>query len=267
MQSKGLTSELIAEFIGTALLVLFGDLVVAMAVFNGAYAGQWQPSVLWGATVTLVVYATGAVSGAHINPAVTLGLAAFRGFPKAKVLPYMIAQVIGGAVGAAVLYIMTSPLFAAFETAKNIVRNTDAGVATAKIFATYPGANVDVAHGFLIEIVLTAMLFMVIIAIGDDRSPLKVGSNLGPLFVGLAVALLVGVGGPLTMASMNPARDFGPRLFMVLAGWGSTAIPGPNGYVLAGSIAPFVGALVGGLLYDFGIRAGVVPAASQKKAA
>lgn len=251
---KTFTGELLAEFLGTGLLVLFGDFVVATAVLYGSYSGQWQPSILWGLTVMGLVFVFGGVSGAHFNPAVTITVGLFRGFPKAKILPYIIAQVLGGAAGAAVLHGLINSRLVAFEAAQNIVRSTAAGEATARIFATYPGADVSVLNAFFIEVAITMALLLVILAIGDDRQEGAPKGGLGPVVVGATVALLVGIGGPWTMASLNPARDFGPRIWMAIAGWGSTAIPGPNAYMWAPILGPIVGGILAGLIYEGLVR-------------
>jgi len=248
---QSLTGELIAEFLGTALLVLLGDAVVATATIFDAYGGQWHPSILWGLTVAMLVYIFGGVSGAHFNPAVTLGVGFFGSFPKSKILPFIIAQVAGGFFGASVLYGIIGPKIVAFEAANNIIRGGDGGVTTARIFSCYPGDGVTVGMAFFIEIVLTMMLLLIVFAIGDERNSGMPKHGLGPLVVGLVVALAVGIGGPWTMASLNPARDLGPRLFMSVAGWGANAIPGPNGYFWVPSLGPIAGGLLAGVIWKY----------------
>lgn len=264
MANRQGVGELISEFIGTFLLVLLGDGVVAVAILTGAYSGQWQPSVLWGLTVTMIIYATGAVSGTHINPAVTLTMAAFRGFPRAKVLPYIAAQMAGGFLGAAALYGMMAPMFTKFEAAKNIVRGTAASEQTARVFSTYPHADLPAFNAFLVEIALTFCLLFVILAVTDGKNGMAPQGNFGPYVIGALVALLVGVGGPLTMAAINPARDWGPRIFAALAGWGTVAIPGPNGYAWVPLLGPVVGGLVAGVVYDRFVRS-YIPGVTQQK--
>ncbi|MFZ5816569.1 MAG: MIP/aquaporin family protein [Bacillota bacterium] len=251
---KTFTGELMAEFLGTALLVLLGNGVVATAILMGAYQGQWQPSILWGLTVAGLVYIFGGVSGAHFNPAVTLTVAFFRDFPKAKILPYILAQVAGGFAGSAVLHGLISSRLTAFEASKNIVRDTAAGEATARIFSTYPGTDVSAMNAFFIEIVITMMLLMVILAITDNRQAGAPQGGLGPVVVGATVALLVGIGGPWTMAALNPARDLGPRLWMAVAGWGPTAVPGPGGYMWVPILGPIVGGILAGFVYENLVR-------------
>lgn len=246
---NNLTGELISEFIGTGLLVLLGDAVVATATIFGSYGGQWQPSILWGLTVAMLVYIFGGVSGAHFNPAVTIGVSLFGSFPKGKVVPFIIAQVAGAFAGAAVLHGIIGGKLAEFEAAKGIARGAAQGVTTASIFSCFPGAGVSPMVAFFIEVVLTMMLLLIVFSTGDDRNATMPKGGLGAAVVGLMVALAVGIGGPWTMASLNPARDFGPRLWLALAGWGANAFPGPNGYFWVPSVGPIVGAIVAGLIW------------------
>lgn len=238
---KNLRGALTAEFIGTGLLVFFGNGVVATAILYGAYQGQWQPSILWGLTVMAIVYCIGAVSGAHINPAVTLSQALFRGFGWMKAVYYWIAQLAGGFAGAALLHGVIAP----------VLRTQGFNETTARIFSCYPGANLPNFNAFLWEVMLTMMLVMVILAIGDAANDGRPMGGLGTIVVGATVALLVGIGGPWTMASLNPARDLGPRLWMLVAGWGDIAIPGPNGYWWVPVLGPLVGGgVIAPLVYD-----------------
>lgn len=264
---KSYFGELTAEFLGTALLIVLGDGVVATAVLHGAYQGQWQPSILWGLTVMGLVFVFGGVSGAHFNPAVTLTVGFFRDFPKHKILPFITAQVAGAFSGAALLYLMIGSKLATVEAAKGIIRTSAGGSATAMIFTDFPGADVPIFSAFLFEVVLTMVLLLVILAIGDNRQAGAPKNGLGPVVVGATVALLVGIGGPWTMAAINPARDFGPRLFAFIAGWGQTALPGPNFYFWVPIVGPILGGVLAGVIYELVLRKHLPAAADEKKAA
>lgn len=234
--TKGLKGPLLGEFLGTMFLIILGDGVVATAILNKAYQGQLQPSFLWGLTVTLLVYAFGAVSGAHFNPGVTVALAAFKKFPWANVLPYIVAQVAGAFVGAAVLYGIVSPNITTYD------------VGTAKIFGAYLADGFPVINGIFMEIAMTALLLFTIFAIGDIYNTGTPTAGMGPVIVGFVVTLAVAIGGPWTMASINAARDFGPRLFVAIAGWG-TDVAFKD--IVVTSVAPFIGAILGGGLYQW----------------
>jgi glycerol uptake facilitator protein len=262
--------ELLAEFLGTLVLIAFGDGVVAMAVAalnqSGrgtqifAASGDWL-LIAWGwaLAVTFGVYVAGGVSGAHINPAVTLALAVRRDFPWRKVIPYWVAQLVGAFVGAALVYLVYRQAIGSFEAAKHITRGTLGGAAdstpTFSIFATFPAPyfGSSMIGPLIDQIVGTAFLLMFVLALTDERNqPPK--SNLAPLLVGLAVAAIGMSYGANAGYAINPARDFGPRVFAWLAGWGRVALPGVHGYVWVPIIGPLVGGVVGAVVYDLFIR-------------
>jgi len=274
--------ELLSEFLGTLVLIAFGDGVVAMAVAalnqSGrgtqifAASGDWL-LIAWGwaLAVTFGVYVAGGVSGAHINPAVTLALAVRRDFPWRKVVPYWVAQLVGAFVGAALVYLVYHQAIGSFEAAKHITRGTLGGAAdstpTFSIFATFPAPYFGSSTiGPLIDqIVGTAFLLMFVLALTDERNqPPRM--NMAPLLVGLAVAAIGMSFGANAGYAINPARDFGPRFFAWLAGWGRVALPGVHGYVWVPIVGPLVGGVVGAVVYDLFIRdvlvaRGVPPAA------
>jgi glycerol uptake facilitator protein len=262
--------ELLAEFLGTLVLIAFGDGVVAMAVAalnqSGrgtqifAASGDWL-LIAWGwaLAVTFGVYVAGGVSGAHINPAVTLALAVRRDFPWRKVIPYWVAQLVGAFVGAALVYLVYHQAIGSFEAAKHITRGTLGGAAdstpTFSIFATFPAPyfGSSMIGPLIDQIVGTAFLLMFVLALTDERNqPPK--SNLAPLLVGLAVAAIGMSYGANAGYAINPARDFGPRFFAWLAGWGRVALPGVHGYVWVPIIGPLIGGVVGAVVYDLFIR-------------
>ncbi|MEU6476896.1 MIP family channel protein [Streptomyces sp. NPDC047017] len=267
---RGLWGECLAEFLGTLVLISFGDGVVAMAVaalpgsgrtegpttfFLGA--GDWL-LVAWGwaFAVTFGVYVAGGVSGAHLNPAVTLAFAARRKFPWAKVVPYWFSQLVGAFVGAALVYAVYHDAINTFDHAMKGPKTNGHTLSSFSIFATFPAPYFHGGNwGPLVDqIVGTALLVMLIVAVVDLRNT-AVKANLGPVVIGLAVAAVGMSFGANAGYAINPARDFGPRLFTFFAGWGDLALPGS----LAGSfshywwipiVGPLVGGLVGVLVYD-----------------
>ncbi|AEJ41113.1 MIP family channel protein [Sulfobacillus acidophilus TPY] len=252
--------ELLSEFLGTMVLLAFGDGVVAVAVvgltmsgrtlviFQGA--GGWL-LITWGWAMAVVmgVYVAGGVSGAHLNPAVTLALALKKDFPWRKVLPYWGAQLAGAFVGAAIVYVDYFHAINAWNLAHHVMSRASAGgLTTFSIFATFPAAYF---HGQMIwalvdQIIGTFFLVLFVLAIGDSRN-LGVQSNLGPFIVGMAVAAIGMSYGVDAGYAINPARDLGPRIFAYLAGWGANAFPGPSGYFWV----PIVGPLIGGGVAPF----------------
>jgi glycerol uptake facilitator protein len=262
--------ELLSEFLGTFILISFGDGVVAMAVAALNQSGRGTvPFVAsgdwllitwgWALAVTFGVYVAGGISGAHINPAVTLALAARRGFPWVKVAPYVVSQVIGAFVGAALVYLIYHQAIDSFEAAKHITRGALGGSAdstpTFSIFATFPAPYF---HGywvgpFLDQVVGTAFLIMFVFALVDRLNQPPRG-NLAPWLVGLVVAAIGMSYGANAGYAINPARDFGPRFFAWLAGWGHVAIPGVSNYLWIPIVGPLAGGLIGAIVYDLFIN-------------
>lgn len=247
---KSLFGECLAEFIGTGLLIFFGVGCVAALVVAGVDLGQWEVSIIWGLGVAVAIYVTGGISGAHLNPAVTLALTAFKGFDKKKALPYIAAQIAGAFCSAALVYFLYSSLFIDFEAANNIVRGSVESLETAGIFSTYPHAAINFFQAFAVEFFITAVLVAGILAIGDDNNGVSNGA-LSALLIGLLIAVIGGSFGPLTGFAMNPARDFGPKLFAFFAGWGEVAFTGGKDipYFLVPVLAPICGAMMGAWVY------------------
>ncbi|WP_163563588.1 MIP/aquaporin family protein [Klebsiella pneumoniae] len=212
-QTSTLTGQCVAEFLGTGLLIFFGAGCVAALRVAGASFGQWEISIIWGLGVAMAIYLTAGVSGAHLNPAVTIALWLFACFERRKVLPFIVAQ-------------------------------------TAGVFSTYPHPHITFIQAFAVETTITAILMAMIMALTDDGNGIPRGP-LAPLLIGLLIAVIGASMGPLTGFALNPARDFGPKLFTSLAGWGSIAFTGGLAipYFLVPLLAPVVGAIIGAFLY------------------
>lgn len=263
---KDTLKECVAELIGTFILVFIGNMAVAMAVHTGAM-NLWGVAMLWGLAVVLAVYAVGPISGAHLNPAVTLSMALFRGLPWKKVLPYFLAQILGAFIAAGLIWSLWNGFWNPLAEKLGLVIGAAGSqkiMMTLSCFYPNPGivgtdaiawAKVSTSTAFIVEMAMTALLVFMILALTEDRHKGAPGSNLVPWFVGLLVAVLVGISAPLTMTALNPARDLGPRLFAYLQGFGSIALPGPRGnewwlYLLA----PLSGGIAGGLIYEWVVR-------------
>lgn len=257
-----LSKWFVGEFIGTFLLVFFGCGVVATAVTTGAQVGVFQVAIVWGLGIAVAIYLTASLSGAHLNPAVTIAMAVFRGFPKSRVIPYAVAQMLGAFAASAVLYLIFSAPLERFESKNEIVRGATGSEASAKVFGEYfpsPGvkgldeeARKLMPHGsaFAAEVIGTAVLLLVIFGVTDDRNSSR-PQILTALTIGLTVTCIISLIGPLTMAGLNPARDFAPRVFSSLAGWGSIPFTANGiGWLTVYMIAPVLGGLLGGLVYS-----------------
>ncbi len=242
-----LKREVAAEFLGTLVLIMFGVGVVAQVVLSRGLNGQYLSINLgWGLAVMAGVLVAGGVSGAHLNPAVTLALAVFRGFPWQKVAPFAAAQVAGAMAGAGLVFLTYHEAFAAFDGG---VRQIAGEAGTAGVFATYPQPFLTLTGGLIDQIVGTALLVIGVFAIGDSKNTAPPGW-MGPILVGLLVVAIGVAFGFNAGYAINPARDFGPRLFTALAGWGSGVFTANGSWWWVPVAGPMVGAVVGGLVYD-----------------
>ncbi|MEV4342946.1 MIP/aquaporin family protein [Actinoplanes sp. NPDC049596] len=243
LKLTGLWGELAAEFAGTMILILFGVGVVAQVA--GAGIGDHDSIAwAWGLGVTLGVYVAARISGAHLNPAVTIALACFKGFEWRKVAPYSIAQFLGAFVAALLVrWNYTEVLHAA-----------DPGltIKTQGVFSTLPGNGTLPVHewgAFRDQIIGTAILLFLILAITDAANTAPT-ANLAPVVIGL---LVVGIGmawGTNAGYAINPARDFGPRLASFLTGYGGAwRDQYGNLYFWVPIIAPVIGGILGAGLY------------------
>jgi glycerol uptake facilitator protein len=251
----GLGGELLAEFLGTFVLIALGDGVVAMVVLFGSgvpgevvKGGYTNITLGWGLAVFLGICLAGKVSGGHLNPAVTLTMAVFRGFAWRKVLPYWAAQIAGAFAAAGLIFVNYYPAFRQFDPDLS---------KTASVFTTFPAFPDAPMYGLLDQVVGTALLLGLVLAITDPRNGV-VTKGLQPLAIGLVV-LAIGVSwGGMHGYAINPARDFGPRLFTYVAGFQNTGFD--SHVFLVPIVGPLVGGLIGAAVYDGMIRRYLPPA-------
>ncbi|MBK0004661.1 aquaporin family protein [Erwinia sp. S43] len=245
-----LKGQCIAEFLGTATILFFGAGCVAALKLAGAAFGQWEVSIVWGVAVAMAVYLSAGISGAHLNPAVSIALWLFANFEGRKLLPYIISQIAGAFCAAALVYGLYYNLFLDYEQTHQLVRGSVESLDVAGVFSTYPNPHISVGQAFLVEAVITAVMMALIMALTDDGNGLPRGP-LAPLLIGLLIAVIGAAMGPLTGFALNPARDFGPKLFASLAGWGSMAFTGGRDipYFLVPIFGPMLGAIVGAFGY------------------
>ncbi len=236
--------ELLAEFIGTFVLILVGDGVVAMVALFGAgvpgeivRGGFTNITIGWGIAVAMATWLAGRTSGAHLNPAVSIALAVYRDFPWRKVGPYCLAQTCGAFVASALVYWNYQPAF----------QSLDPGLErTANVFTTFPAGLLDQTIG-------TALFLMLFLVVTDQSLELP-GAHGTALMIGLAVT---GVGmafGGIHGYAINPAADFGPRLFTVAAGFRNNGLTDGARVFWIPIAAPILGAILGAAAYDYGIR-------------
>lgn len=283
-----------AEAVGTFLLVFFGCGSVHAAVLFGAQVGLWQVAIVWGIAIALAIYVTGAVSGAHLNPAVTIACFAFRSLPSKLVPVYVSGQLIGAFLAAVVLYVCFASSLKSHEAKMSIERGRPGSEITAGCYGEFypnPGrldlsilessddssqlsqletsmpkastaefrsryqewqASVSHNTAFFAEFIGTCFLVFAIFALTDSKNDSRPSEALTPILIGLTVSILISLFAPLTQAGFNPARDFGPRLFAAMAGWGKISLPlGTDwGWLTVYIVAPITGGLAGGSLYQ-----------------
>ncbi len=244
LKRRTLIAELSAEFAGTCILILFGVGVVAQVVAGGIGAHD-SIAWAWGLGVMLGVYVAARISGAHLNPAVTLTLALFRDFPWRKVAPYSLAQTLGAFVAALLVR----------WNYTEVMTKVDPGhtVKTQGIFSTLPGNGtlpVSTSGALRDQIIGTAILLFLILAVSDARNT-SPASNLAPFVVGLIVVAIGMAWGTDAGYAINPARDFGPRLASYITGFGHAWRDQNNHlYFWVPIVGPLIGGPLGAVLYD-----------------
>jgi aquaporin Z len=222
-----MSKRLAAEFIGTFWLVLGGcGSAVLAAAFPDVGIGLLGVALAFGLTVLTMAFAIGHISGCHLNPAVTVGLWAGGRHPTNEILPYVIAQVLGGFAGALVLYVIASGQ-AGFDLS---------GVLASNGYGAHSPGGYSLSAGFVSEVVMTLMFLLIILGATDRRAP----AGFAPIAIGLALTLIHLISIPVTNTSVNPARSTGPALIV-----GDWAI----GQLWLFWVAPIIGALLAGYLY------------------
>lgn len=263
IEPRSFRRVLTGEVLGTYLLVLFGTGAVAAAVLTNALVGIGQVAFVWGIGVALAIYVAAPLSGAHLNPAVSVAFALLRPqrFPRVQLVPYIVAQLLGAILAAGSVATLFWPFLLRFEARHRIVRGEPGSELSAMIFGQYfpnpalfandgtARALVSPFHALLVEAVGTAILVLVIFALTDTRTGVA-PRELAPPLIGATVAALISLFAPVTQAGWNPARDFGPRLVSLALGWGAVAIPGPAAGFWIYIVGPLIGGPLGGLVWQ-----------------
>jgi len=256
-----LIMECAAEFFGTFIFIIFGICSVSTAAIMGAQQGLWQMVVVWGFGLSLAIYAAGPISGGHLNPAVSFAFALLRpkSFPFYKLGPYILAQVLGAFMAGVFNLLIYGNAIDYFAKQTNIARGAVGSERTAMVFgeyfpnpAMYPGNDTlyGLAGAFFVELFSTAIFMFLIMSLTSPALPKEFRDQAAPFFIGFSVASLMSLTAPITQGCLNPARDFGPRIVAVMAGWGRVAIPGPNNGFWIYIVGPMIGAPIGGAFRD-----------------
>lgn len=266
--------RMIAECFGTFVLVFLGCGSVHTAVLLGSQSGIWQVAIVWGLAIMLAIFCIDSISGAHLNPAMTISFACWGRHPWKHVLPYVASQLAGAILAASVLFFLFQGFLVAKENEKQVVRGSAGSIVTAMCYGEYspnPGSIATSQGPYsqadwdelrsrfgqgsanVAEFLGTMILAIVVFAVTDSKNTARPGANLAPVFIGLTVSALISVLAPLTQAGFNPARDFGPRIFAYFAGWGKIALPGLDSWswLSVYIVSPILGAVAGGGVYRF----------------
>lgn len=244
----GLPAHMAAEFAGTMILILFGVGVVAQVVSggeSGSLGGHDSIAWAWGLGVMFGIYVAGRITGAHLNPAVTITFALFRGFSWKMVAPYILAQTAGAFVAALLVRWNYNDMINAVDPGHT--------TATQTIFSTLPGNGtlpVSVSSALIDQIIGTAILLFLIVAVTDSLGTAPM-ANMAPLIVGLIVVAIGFAWATNAGYAINPARDFGPRLASYITGYGGAWRDQYGGlYFWVPIVGPLVGGPIGVFLYD-----------------
>ncbi|TPP57176.1 Aquaporin [Fasciola gigantica] len=252
LTSKNLTKACLAEFCGTCIMIIFGCGVIAQ-VFLGDHGSKKHGDMAsicwnWGFAVMMGVFFAGGNGSGHINPAITLAFAVIGRVPWIRVPLYSISQLLGAFVGACVVLLVNWP------NIENYTKTNDSGIytvtTTGSIFVTNPAASN--LHCFMDQIVGTALLTAGALAIVEKRA-WEMPRCLHPPMFGFLVCALVQAYALNAGCALNPARDLGPRLVLLCCGWGGSAFTSGNYYFWVPIVGPYVGAVLGALLYELTI--------------
>ena len=248
---------LFGELFGTFILVLFGCSAIAVSVLFNSHTGLFQIAAIWGIGVALAIYATRHLSCAHLNPAVSIAMVVASRMYIKKLPIYLLAQLIGGFLAGLFVYLLFNQSIVNFELAHNIVRGEPGSVASAMIFGEYfpnPSSpaicSVSLFNAFLTETFGAFLLVSMIFLLTEGCNVGRPDTDFAPILIGVTVTAIISILAPLTQAGINPARDFGPRLFSYFAGWKHIAIPGPKGgFFTVYVLGPIIGGVISALLF------------------
>jgi len=243
--------EFLAELIGTFILITFGNASVAQSVLSLGNKGDFfSVNWGWGLGVMMGVLVSGGVSGGHLNPAVTVAVATLGKLPWRKVPHYLAAQYLGAFLASCAVFLVYWDALVWYEHDRGAYRTTPD---TASIFATYPSPHLTYLGGVGDQVLGTALLLLCVCAITDRRN-MQVSRQLVPLFVGLTVLALGICFGFNCGYAINPARDFAPRLFTAMTGWGVEVFSFYNQWWIVPILATHAGAIIGAWVYYIAVE-------------
>lgn len=261
--------DFFGELIGTFILILFGCGAIAVAITLNGYEGIFQIAMVWGISVTLAIYAVRHLSCAHLNPAITFVMIFSKRMHVQKLPSYLLGQITGAFLGALMVYVLFSASIIDFENKNNIVRGSLESVKTARIFCAFyingSGTSVvTLASAMVTEVFGTFLLVLLVLALTEGCNVGRPDNSLAPIIIGLVVASIIYLIGPLTQAGLNPARDLAPRLLTWIMGWGKVSFLSANGgFLLVYTLSPILGALIATIFYDKVIKKAMIEESSS----
>ncbi|ACL30114.1 MIP/aquaporin family protein [Buchnera aphidicola str. APS (Acyrthosiphon pisum)] len=252
-RKKNIIKKCFMEFFGTGLVMFFGIGCLAASKLTNANFTQFEISCIWGFGVSIAIYFSSSISGAHLNPAVTIFFWLSSKLNKRKVLPYIISQTLGSFFFTMLTYYLYNNLLISFERNNNVVRGTQESLNLASIFCVYPNYNNSFIYDFIIEIFSTALFILIVLEFNNRNSNYFLyNRSVAPILTGFLVCMINLVINPLNNISLNPARDLGPKILLSLTGWGLFSFTGGNDNILYCFIpimGPILGANLGGWIH------------------
>ncbi|QCI22168.1 MIP/aquaporin family protein [Buchnera aphidicola] len=251
-KKKTIIKQCIVEFFGTGLIIFFGTGCLAASKLTNINFDQFEISCIWGLGVSISIYFSSAISGAHLNPAITIFFWLSSRFNKKKVIPYIISQILGAFFFTMLIYCLYYNLLISFEKKNNIIRGTQASINLASIFCTYPNYNNSFIQNFITEIFTTALFMIILLQFNQKKNNYFFKCNsITPMLIGILVFMINITMSPLNNISLNPARDLGPKIFLSITGWGVFSFTGGNNclHFLIPTVGPILGINLGGWIY------------------
>ncbi|QCI18847.1 MIP/aquaporin family protein [Buchnera aphidicola] len=251
---KNILQQCIVEFLGTGLIIFFGFGSLATSKLTDFYFNKYEISIIWGCSVSFAIYLSDSISGAHLNPAITIFLSFFDKFNKKKVLPYIISQISGTFFFTTLIYYIYYNKLISFEHKYNIIRGTKESLQLASIFCVYPEKNYIFIYDFIIEIIISIIFIIILMLINDKKKMFVMQKKINPCLIGVLVAIINFLSvKSLHNITLNPAHDLVPRIFLSIMGWGEIAFTGVYNhhfpYFLISTITPILGINLGGWIY------------------
>ncbi|WP_343153998.1 MIP/aquaporin family protein [Buchnera aphidicola] len=250
---KNIFQQCIVEFLGTGLIIFLGVGCLAASKLTNIHFNQYETSIMWGCAVSFSIYLSFSISGAHLNPAITIFFWLFYKFNKKKVIPYIISQVSGSFFFTILIYYIYYNKLIAFERKYNILRGTKESIELASIFCVYPKKNYTFINDLIIQIIISIIFIIILMGINKKNYFCVIQKKFNPCLIGILVTILhVSLGASYNI-TLNPAHDLGPRIFLSLTGWKKIAFYTSNNnyfpYFLIPTIAPILGINLGGWIY------------------